>query len=997
MIIKEITIYGYGKIHNKTFSDLKELQVFFGENEAGKSTLMSFIHSILFGFPLKSQSEKRYEPKDYSAYGGRITVESRLAGEVIIQRVKGKAAGDVSIIYSDGRKGTEQDLKILLQGIDKTTFQNIYSFDLNGLNGLSEVNEKDISRYLLSTGLVGSDSLLQTEQRLQKRMDQLFKPSGKLPVINEGLKELQHAYERVAQAGKEQDRYKEWQETLASLEQEQVQMEENLKTIQQRIISSYNFKSAEPLLIEESRISDKLSLLGNISFPEGAMDELKLLKGELLPLETSLETVQQQINNVRQQLDKAEVNEELLLEEEKIRQAIDQAPSMQNMTEDMAVLDQKLEENQDEIQQLRDFIHTTLGEEEILQLDTGSSLKERVISIQQEAARLDNDKQHLDQKQAAEQNQLRTIEQRISFLMEQILPEPERDRLQTYTENSQNEQQNEIELQFINQSIESLEKKVQLEKRSDKHKRKTARNLFMAVYALCIILLIVFAVQQNWLLAAIAVIVAVVAYFFQHTIKLPAGAGMLEEELRELYARKEKCMAKQGDSGYAQVYQAKESLQKDDEWRQQLNSEKVKQAEHEQAFHSTVDEFEHWEQGKMKLQADMQTILNGWRLPILHCTPTLLQSLFESISALKQSIYSKRQLDKRKKAAEERMDEYFQLLSGLCQKHIGRQPDSITEGAVLLKQTLRLLEENKIQHRQLADQLKDWQERQQEASARHQALLGQMEQLFQQAGCKDEKTFIELASKSEEAASLQRQLETITIQLKPYADEIPIWKESKEIINDYSIELLKEEKQQLEQRKNQLVQKLSDVRYTIAALEDGGTYDERLFEFQMKKSSLNEDAREWMKISLAKAMLEKTVEEYKKDRFPRILERAVSYTSNITGGEYTALEWDEGSDCLLLQRKDGMIFEAKEVSRGTQEAVYVALRLALARESYKQDPQPIIIDDSFVNLDRRRLERVLAILRDLKKQHQIIFFTCHEYILDYFKQDEVISLIESAV
>ena len=35
---------------------LTDFQVFYGENEAGKSTIMAFIHGILFGFPTKQQS-----------------------------------------------------------------------------------------------------------------------------------------------------------------------------------------------------------------------------------------------------------------------------------------------------------------------------------------------------------------------------------------------------------------------------------------------------------------------------------------------------------------------------------------------------------------------------------------------------------------------------------------------------------------------------------------------------------------------------------------------------------------------------------------------------------------------------------------------------------------------------------------------------------------------------------------------------------------------------
>ena len=106
--------------------------MFFGENEAGKSTIMSFIHSILFGFPTKLHSELRYEPKKGAKYGGSLTAIFPDEGKVVIERVKGKAVGDVSVRLENGRTEGEELLKELLSSIDKNLFQAIYSFNLQG-------------------------------------------------------------------------------------------------------------------------------------------------------------------------------------------------------------------------------------------------------------------------------------------------------------------------------------------------------------------------------------------------------------------------------------------------------------------------------------------------------------------------------------------------------------------------------------------------------------------------------------------------------------------------------------------------------------------------------------------------------------------------------------------------------------------------------------------------------------------------------------------------
>lgn len=107
MIITDIQIYGYGKLTDFKLEDIQSLQVIYGENEAGKSTIMSFIHSVLFGFPAKTQSELRYEPKEGAKYGGRITAVFPDRGKAVIERVKGKASGDVSVLLEDGTRGGE--------------------------------------------------------------------------------------------------------------------------------------------------------------------------------------------------------------------------------------------------------------------------------------------------------------------------------------------------------------------------------------------------------------------------------------------------------------------------------------------------------------------------------------------------------------------------------------------------------------------------------------------------------------------------------------------------------------------------------------------------------------------------------------------------------------------------------------------------------------------------------------------------------------------------
>ena len=53
--------------------------LFFGPNEAGKTTMMSFLRTIFFGFPGKKNASDRYEPLAGGLHGGRLELESEIA------------------------------------------------------------------------------------------------------------------------------------------------------------------------------------------------------------------------------------------------------------------------------------------------------------------------------------------------------------------------------------------------------------------------------------------------------------------------------------------------------------------------------------------------------------------------------------------------------------------------------------------------------------------------------------------------------------------------------------------------------------------------------------------------------------------------------------------------------------------------------------------------------------------------------------------------------
>lgn len=103
MKIKRLAIFSYGKWQNQTFDLDESLAIFYGDNEAGKSTLHSFIMSVLFGFPTKKSHRNLYHNAQRAqVHGGRLYVTDTAYGDLIIERTytpKSKVTGQFKSIY----------------------------------------------------------------------------------------------------------------------------------------------------------------------------------------------------------------------------------------------------------------------------------------------------------------------------------------------------------------------------------------------------------------------------------------------------------------------------------------------------------------------------------------------------------------------------------------------------------------------------------------------------------------------------------------------------------------------------------------------------------------------------------------------------------------------------------------------------------------------------------------------------------------------------------
>ena len=151
-----------------------------------------------------------------------------------------------------------------------------------------------------------------------------------------------------------------------------------------------------------------------------------------------------------------------------------------------------------------------------------------------------------------------------------------------------------------------------------------------------------------------------------------------------------------------------------------------------------------------------------------------------------------------------------------------------------------------------------------------------------------------------------------------------------------------------------------------------------------KRSLLAADVDRYMPLVYARHLLNAAVSRFEKDNQPEMIATVSRLLSQMTGGKY--IEFDRtggGKQSVLIRRADGVERTPDQLSTGTREQLYLAIRLAYVLHYCQQNqPLPIVIDDVLVNFDDQRARQTLTALAGISQSAQVLFFTCHNHMVD---------------
>ncbi|OHP59330.1 AAA family ATPase [Staphylococcus sp. HMSC061G04] len=955
MIIKSLEIYGYGQFVHRKIEFNREFTEIFGENEAGKSTIQAFIHSILFGFPTKKEKEPRLEPRMGNQYGGKLTLILDDQSEIVVERVKGSISGDVKVYLENGLIRDEAWLKKKINYISKKTYQGIFSFNVLGLQDIHRnLDEDQLQSYLLEAGALGSSEFTMMNKMVSQKKSTLYKKAGKNPILNQQLDELKSL---EAQIREEETKLDDYHRLVDDRDKSQRHLE-HLKANLNQLSKMHESKQKQLAIHEQAQewkdLEQKLNI-EPLSFPEKGIERY----------ETA--------SNYKQSLAR-----DISLREEKLKQLENEFNTIPALNEDTANHIYHLTRDENEIQkaemkssslkqEIDDYerqeadLKTSIGWQEVYHnTDTSESMKNYVS----ETIKTRNEQKVLKQQieRAIDENQIEQnmLSQEIENLEKDLVSEDSLDKKKQYN-------QQKLELH----EKENLYNKLKDTFNSDKE-RKQKRNwwLRLSFIVLSIVglgLTLFSFVTQNLIFGvifAILTVIFIIGTFLVKTKEIDYSES-ISEEINDLEQQINGL-----ESNYDLNFDLDQQFQLRERWSNTSNNKSV-----------LANKLNHQENLLQKTEQqinDLTQILNAVKENVKvpnEMTDDLLLDSFKTMNQLKSNdSYRSKLLDQHQQVNQKLTHFYDKAF-----KNTGNEITPFNKASLFndMKSWISKYESNKEKKEQLKSKI--------------ELLSNELKQLKEQLE-ENEKTINKLFTyinvSSEEAFYQSYEQYQLYHQQLARFNDLTAYLENQNFSYEDSSNLSEKTTAQLEEEDVLLAKQVdayndqyldkqtevSDLTAQINYMETDKTLSKLRHEYYNLKNRMNDLAKDWASLSYLEALINEHIKQIKDKRLPQVINEAVNIFTDLTQENYNMITYE--NDTIMVKHNNGQMYHPLELSQSTKELLYIALRISLIKILRPYYPFPIIIDDAFVHFDKQRKSMMLNYLRELAKDYQVLYFTC---------------------
>lgn len=198
----------------------------------------------------------------------------------------------------------------------------------------------------------------------------------------------------------------------------------------------------------------------------------------------------------------------------------------------------------------------------------------------------------------------------------------------------------------------------------------------------------------------------------------------------------------------------------------------------------------------------------------------------------------------------------------------------------------------------------------------------------------------------------------------------------------------------IQEKMNEVQRKIGDIDRQLRSMREDDEMERLLDMRTLLTTELYNTVKRWAVLSLASSMIEDACNTIYSDIQPGVITTADHLVRTMTCERY-GLEMDIRTNEVRVRSGDTGKKE-KEWSTGLGDQVYLAIKLAIAKEMSGSETLPILLDDVLQMFDSERKKNACKSLVELSKDMQIILFTCDVETLSMMRSIDACKVIELA-
>ncbi len=301
MKLTQIKIIHFGKLNDVTFNLNKDLTIFLGANEAGKSTTVAFVKQVLFGFHLRTNKSpffENYQPLDHvSPMGGSLTFEDT-DGTFLLSRLyaKGDPKKGVLKVSLNDQEVPESVFFDRIQNIDGSFYTDSFIFNQDMMREVNGLSQAELMEQIYFLGASQSHKLLDLRDEFSSNAQKLFKKSGRKPIVNQLINQIEEQKEVLAQTNSELNDYRELEEKLT-------REKEKLKKIQSELVELNKEDQKFSLLMQKLTNFKQYQQLREevqpVSFSKESYERSQAIQNKISDLTADIKNLETQLDEIK--------------------------------------------------------------------------------------------------------------------------------------------------------------------------------------------------------------------------------------------------------------------------------------------------------------------------------------------------------------------------------------------------------------------------------------------------------------------------------------------------------------------------------------------------------------------------------------------------------------------------------------------------------------------------------------------------------------------------